>query len=74
MHAFLVQNFGSKNHKAVFWVWNFGTKKFVKKHAHKTLTKLTYGCHDHLETENEIINLALKGSYHKPQLDVTLKS
>jgi len=30
-HAFFVQNFGAKNHKAVFWVWSFGTKNFVRK-------------------------------------------
>ena len=31
---FFVQNFGAKNYKALFWVWNFVAPKFCTKKAH----------------------------------------
>jgi hypothetical protein len=43
IRAFFVQNFGSKNYKAVFWVCNFWRQNFVRKIECKTLMKLTLG-------------------------------
>jgi len=61
-HAFVVQSFGAKNYKTVFWVWHFLAPKFHTKNVRVKCRwnwRLLLHC-----SENS--NLALKRSFWKP--------
>jgi len=40
--AFFVQNFGTKNYKAVFWDWNFLAPKYRRKKRTQNVEKIDY--------------------------------